>query len=241
MPLKSDYDNWHQSMALTETDQVMPLYPWHQTVLKLLPDLAGKNVLEVGCGRGDFARLLGQKYTATKIVATDFSHSAIEAARSKLPEIPNVSFCVADAQNLPFDDGCFDFVISCECLEHVESPLRMMLSVARCLKREGSFVITTENYFNGTILAWIKSWLSKQPFNSGSGVQPRENFFLFWRVRQIIKKAGLKVTHTESNHFTWLLLPGFAPDRFFIKDFSNPTLKRVFRPFGRHFTYCGIK
>jgi hypothetical protein len=116
-----------------------------------------------------------------------------------------------------------------------------MLSVARCLKREGSFVITTENYFNGMILAWIKSWLSKQPFNSGSGVQPRENFFLFWRVRRIIEKAGLTVTHMESNHFTWLLLPGFAPDRFFIEDFSRSALKRVFRPFGRHFTYRGIK
>jgi ubiquinone/menaquinone biosynthesis C-methylase UbiE len=241
MPLKSDYDNWHQSMALTEADQVTPLYPWHQTLLKLLPNLDGRNVLEVGCGRGDFARLLGQKYLATKIVATDFSHSAIEAAQSKLPEIPNVSFCVADAQNLPFDDACFDVVISCECLEHVESPLRMMSSVARCLKPGGSFIITTENYFNGMILAWIKSWLSGQPFNSGSGVQPRENFFLFWRVRQIIEKAGLTVTHMESNHFIWLLLPRFAPDVFFTEDFNNPLLKRLFRPFGRHFTYQGVK
>jgi SAM-dependent methyltransferase len=241
MSSKPDYDTWHQSMALAEADQVEPLYPWHDTVLKLLPDLNGKNVLEVGCGRGDFAISLGKKYNASKIVATDFSRSAIDAARSKLPENSNVNFCVADGQSLPFADASFDLIISCECLEHVESPLRMMSAIARCLKRGGHFIITTENYFNGMILAWIKAWLSGEPFNSGSGVQPRENFFLFWRVRRIIEKAGLTVTHMESNHFIWLLLPGFPPDRFFTEDVNSPALKRFFRPFGRHFTYQGIK
>jgi len=181
-------------MAVAESNKVSPLYPWHQTVLKLLPDLNGKAVLEVGCGRGDFARLIGQKYPTSKIIATDFSSGAIETARLRAANPSNVSFQTADAQSLPFDDGSFDHVISCECLEHVESPLAMMSSVARCLKRDGSFIITTENYFNGMILAWIKSWLSGQPFNSGSGVQPRENFFLFWRVRRIIEKVGLTVT-----------------------------------------------
>jgi hypothetical protein len=117
----------------------------------------------------------------------------------------------------------------------------MMSSISRCLKPGGHFIITTENYFNGMILAWIKSWFTKQPFNSGSGIQPRENFFLFWKVRSTIESAGLSVTQMESNHFVWLLLPGFAPNTFFTEDFRNPLLKRAVRPFGRHFTFQGIK
>jgi len=238
--LKSDYDAWHKAMTLAESVGDTTLYPWHQTVLKLLPDLNGKSVLEVGCGRGDFALFLEHEYPKAKIIATDFADSAIATARAKSAG-SNVTFEVADAENLPFQDSTFDYIISCECLEHVQKPEQMMSSIARCLKSRAGFIVTTENYFNGMILAWIKAWVTRTSFNSGSGVQPRENFFLFWRVRRTIESAGLTVTHMESNHFVWFLLPRFAPDTFFTGDFTSSTLKRFFRPFGRHFTFQGIK
>jgi SAM-dependent methyltransferase len=241
MKIKSDYEAWHKSMAIAEGNQQNLTYPWHRTVLKLLPDLNGKRVLEIGCGRGDFVLLLGRQYPLAKIVATDFSDAAIETAQRKLPPDSNVMFKVADAQNLPFDESSFDYVISCECLEHVDKPPIMMSNVARCLSPGGGFIITTENYFNGMILAWIKAWLTGKPFNSGSDVQPRENFFVFWRVRRIIERSGLTVTHMESNHFVWLLLPRFAPNTFFTEDVAHPFMKRLWRPFGRHFTYQGIR
>ena len=241
MNIASDYEEWHKGMASVEANQDIPIYPWHQTVLKLLPDLNGKRVLEIGCGRGDFAHLLGAQHPSARILATDFSRSAIETAQSKLRSGSNVVFHLADAQALPFDDASFDYVISCECLEHVEKPAQMLSEVARCLTKNGGFIFTTENYFNGMILAWIKSWITGEPFNSGSGVQPRENFFVFWKIREMIQSAGLNITHMESNHFVWLLLPRFAPDTFFTRDFANPVFKRLFRPFGRHFTYQGVR
>ena len=228
-------------MATEEAASEVPLYPWHATVLKLLPNLNGKRVLEVGCGRGDFARLLATRYPEASITATDFSDTAIELARSKAKLSANVNFLVADAQALPFDADSFDMMISCECLEHVESPPLMLSSMARCLVPGGEFVLTTENYFNGMLLAWLKAVLKDESFNSGSGVQPRENFFLFWRVRRMIEAAGLTITHMESNHFVWLLLPRFDPDTFFTADIKNTLLKKIFRPFGRHFTYVGSK
>src|SRR5207237_3418756 len=130
------------------------------TVLKIIPDLNGKTVLEVGCGRGDFALLLARLYPSAKIVATDFSAMAIDNAQSKMQPNSNVVFKIADAHNLPFDDGSFDYVISCECLEHAEKPSRMMSNIARCLKPDGAFIVTSENYYNRMILAWIKSWLA---------------------------------------------------------------------------------
>lgn len=239
--MSADYEAWHKEMATVEVGQDMPLYPWHQTVLRLLPDLGNKRVLEIGCGRGDFACFLSQLYPSASFIATDFSANAIEMAQSRAGSRSNVSFRIADAQSLPFKDASFDYVISCECLEHVESPPQMLCEMARCLSKDGGFTLTTENYFNGMILAWIKSWMAGEPFNSGSGVQPRENFFVFWKVRQMIENAGLNVTHMESNHFVWLLLPRFAPDTFFTRDFGNRILKRIFLPFGRHFTYQGIR
>jgi ubiquinone/menaquinone biosynthesis C-methylase UbiE len=228
-------------MIAAEEGQSTPLYPWHRTVLNIIPDLNGKCVLEIGCGRGDFAWLLGQRYPGAEIIATDFSTAAITYAQSKIGPNRNVTFQAANAQALPFSDASFDYVISCECLEHVEAPREMVSEIVRCLKPGGGFVVTTENYFNGMILAWIKAWLTRTPFSSGSGFQPRENFFVFWQVRRMIKEAGLQITHMESNHFVWLLLPSFSPDTFFRADFGKAIWRRLFRPFGRHFTYQGIK
>jgi 2-polyprenyl-3-methyl-5-hydroxy-6-metoxy-1,4-benzoquinol methylase len=226
-------------MADLEATTGDSIYPWHKAVCSLLPDLTGKRILEIGCGRGDFAILLARRYPSAEILATDFSTKAIEAAGNK-PAPSNVRFAVRDAQGPP-DGSQYDMVISCECLEHATEPRKMLRHIAESLKPAGEFVITTENYFNGMALAWLNAWLRGKPFDSGSGIQPHENFFLFWRVRRMMEQAGLRVTHMQSNHFVWLLLPGFAPDTFFTRDFTSPVLKRLFRPFGRHFTFKGVK
>src|SRR5207245_5891406 len=135
----------------------------------------GKEVLEVGCGRGDFSILLAGRYPMGKFTGIDFSATAIEVANSKLIESSSRSvFKVGDAEHLPFNSESFDYIISCECLEHVPQPARMAKEIARCLKPGGSFILTTENYFNGMLLARLACWFKKSAFDSGSGVQPRE-------------------------------------------------------------------
>lgn len=218
-------------------------YPWHRTVARLLPDLDGASVLEIGCGRGDFSLWLGRKYPGASITGIDFSDSAIAVANGKLAggALKNVCFAVDDAEKLKFPAAAFDYVVSCECLEHVPHPEAMAQEIRRVLKPSGHFILTTENYFNGMVLGWIVAWWRQTKYDSGSGAQPRENFFLWWRVRRILERGGLKVERMESNHFQWLLLPRIAPARLCTEDFESPLWKRAFRPFGRHFTYQGSR
>lgn len=238
--IRDQYDTWHESRAAAHED--MALHPWHRTVLKLLPDLNSLSVLEIGCGSGSFSSLLANRYPEAKITAVDFSGRAIEVALERQRQAgTRIEFLVADAQRLTFPDGRYDFVFSCECLEHLPEPAKMCREITRVLKPEGEWILTTENYFNGMLFAWLKSLVQKRPYDSGSGVQPYENFFLFWRVRRMLEAAGLKVSHMESNHFQWLLLPRVAPDKLRTDDFQTPFLRRLLRPFGRHFTFKGTK
>ena len=39
----------------------------------------------------------------------------------------------------------------------------------------------------------------------------------------MIARAGLRTTHMESNHFVWLLLPGFSPATFTTFDLVSPS------------------
>lgn len=236
------YNVWHERLAESEADGSVLQHPWYVTVARLLPDLSGQRVLEIGCGRGDFAIWLAGKYEGSKVTGVDFSEAAIATAHKRAESShSNALFKVEDAEALSFADGDFDYVISCECMEHVPSPENMAREIHRVLKPGGQFILTTENYFNAMLLLWLKTWTLGTPFDSGSGVQPHENFFLFWRVKKILERGGLRVNRMESNHYQWLLLPRTDPMKLVKFDFQSGLLRRVFRPFGRHFTFCGVR
>ena len=236
------YNEWHKGLGAVQHNFDTLDHPWYQTVMKTLPDLQGKRVLEIGAGRGDFSIWLAKKFNTAQVVGTDFSHAAIDIARSKLDaSLPNLTFQVENAEGLSFANDTFDYIISCETMEHVFHPQQMASEMQRVLKKGGGFILTTENYFNAMILMWLKTWITGKPFDSGSGVQPHENFFTFFHIKKYFRKAGLELIHTESNHFQFLLLPGFAPSKFCVKDFNSGFLKSIFKPFGRNFTYQGKK
>jgi len=241
MQEKELYNNWHEQRGSTETDNHVLNDPWYQTVMRLLPDLSHKKVLEIGAGRGAFAIWMAQQYPTASIIATDFSEKAIAIARNKIADSShkNLYFEVANAEALQYPDKHFDVVISCETMEHVLNPQAMANEIYRVLKPEGEFMLTTENYLNGMLIAWLKAWVTKQPFNSGSGIQPHENFFIFSKVAHYFKRAGLHLIHTESNHYQWLLLPGINPARLCTKNFQSAFFRSIFKPFGRHYTFIG--
>ena len=74
-----------------------------------------KYVLVVGCGVGVTLCYLAKKYVC-KVVGIDLSAKMVDRSkeRAKRADVDDkIEFRVADAQNLPFDDGTFDVVI-CE-------------------------------------------------------------------------------------------------------------------------------
>jgi len=147
--------------------------------------------LELGCGRGEFAIWLASAAPDLRVTGVDFSTSAITIARSRITNASKaVRFLAADVQSVPFVDNSFDWIVSCECLEHLPEPQRMAAGMFRVLKPGGRFCPTTENYLNGMLLAWLHCFLTGRPFNAGSGVQPLEQFFVFPQVKRHLKRAA---------------------------------------------------
>jgi len=101
-------------------------------------DLAtGMSVLDVACGPGylsNYARKLGAIPTGL-----DFSEKMVAIAQRMFP---GISFIRGDAQQLPFDGGSFDRVLSNFGLLHVASPEQACAEAARVLKSGGKFGFT---------------------------------------------------------------------------------------------------
>lgn len=237
------YDRWHQDLAIQRGVDRISLSEWHRDALELLGGIRGKNALEVGCGNGDFALHLAG--LGCNLTAVDFSPAAVEAAKERqrafFAGAGEVEFRTADAERLDFPDSTFEIVVSCECLEHLPHPKEALKEFFRVLVPGGKLVLTTENYSNGMILAWLMCWIRSHPFNSGAGVQPIEQFFLYWRVRRMMERVGFKVKHMMGHHHVFLLLPRLHPHTLVVERFANPVLKKILFPFARHIAFEAVK
>lgn len=104
-------------------------------------DLAGKKVLEVGCGRGGGSHYIARYYKPEMYTAMDISSKAVRYCRSQYKE-PNLMHIQGDAQHLPFPSGSFDVVINVESSHCYPDISRFYREVARVLKPGGLFLYT---------------------------------------------------------------------------------------------------
>lgn len=101
--------------------------------------LAGKRVLDVGCGRGGMAALMADTFGA-KVVGIDLSPDAIAFCRRTHRH--GTRFQVGDSENLPVGDRAFDVVTNVES-SHTYPNLRAFYSeVSRVIRRGGLFLYT---------------------------------------------------------------------------------------------------
>ena len=239
------YEQWHKDYNdnLASQNQ-LKLMIWHKTALGhlLKNDIKGKRILDVGCGNGDFANYLSLNFNAD-ITALDFSKESIKIAntRKTIFNANTSNFLVGDAQNLPFEENSFDFVVSCECLEHVPNPQKMIDQLFKVVKKDGFVILTTENYSNAYAYYILFLKIIGKKFDSGSSLQPIEHFFVYWKVKKKFILSGFREIKTFSKEYILLLLPGSSPKTFTIQDTSSKILKFLLKPLGRRFTYVAKK
>jgi malonyl-CoA O-methyltransferase len=72
-----------------------------------------RSVLDLGTGTGRAARVVAKRFPQAEVVGVDLSPKMIKQARAVLPRelSSRVRFDVADASQLPFEDGAFDLVV----------------------------------------------------------------------------------------------------------------------------------
>ena len=83
--------------------------PLRETVAQMLDDSLGESssaILDIGCGEGYYTHAFAA--IAAHCWGLDVSKSAIRAAARRYPQ---VNFCVASSQRLPFDDASLDAVV----------------------------------------------------------------------------------------------------------------------------------
>ncbi len=102
-------------------------------------DLRGKDVLEVGCGRGGGASFIMRYLKSNSIVGTDITTNAIRFCNQHY-DIKGLSFVLNNAEDLQLDDNSFDVVINIESSHCYTMMEHFLKGVCRVLKPQGYFL-----------------------------------------------------------------------------------------------------
>jgi ubiquinone/menaquinone biosynthesis C-methylase UbiE len=138
------------SIVIQHYDRLANTYDrrWHGYVRQTLERaLAGltlsgtERILDIGCGTGEFERMVIERFPGLAITGIDVSGRMISVACRKLAGQPQVRFEVARAEALPFGQETFDVVICASVLHHVREPQRVLQECVRVLRPGGKVVL----------------------------------------------------------------------------------------------------
>jgi SAM-dependent methyltransferase len=97
---------------------------------------AGERVLDVGCGTGRTVAALAAQGNHAAIAAIDVSETYVEYAKARNSD-PRISFQVADAGDLPFEDNSFDRAVCQLVLQFMPDPGPAVLEMRRVVRPGG--------------------------------------------------------------------------------------------------------
>ena len=162
----------------------------------------GAKVLELGCGTAsmwaghdDLIARCGM------LMLTDLSEGMLSAARKNIGKRKNVTYSLADIQDIPFEDGSFDAVIANSMLYHVPDLEKGIREVKRVLKNNGVFYCATygEHNFTDVLAEWFEL--------DGESFRPNHNFTMqngerilkavFADVESRVYEDSLHITDTD--------------------------------------------
>jgi SAM-dependent methyltransferase len=115
----------------------------HADFMALLPDVADRRVLDLGCGAGQLTRYLADA-GAAEAIGIDVSERMLALATSERPH-PRVTFRRATMEELAFPPEHFDLVVSSLALHYVEDYADLMRRIGQWLAPGGVLVYSVEH------------------------------------------------------------------------------------------------
>jgi ubiquinone/menaquinone biosynthesis C-methylase UbiE len=130
--------DWAQ---FAETNDYRNLFLIPET-LKLLGEVAGKRILDLGCGEGGYARLLARK--GAHVTAVDASREFVAIAREKARrEDLQITHLVRDAASLDgLNNNSYDIVLAAMSLMDIERYDEAVAEVGRVLRPGGKLLMS---------------------------------------------------------------------------------------------------
>ena len=210
------------------------------TLHKLMPDLNGKRVLDLGCGMGEHCKDYINR-GAKRVVGVDISEKMLEVARKENSD-ENILYLNIPMEDISSIDEKFDVVISSLAMHYIEDFDGVVKAVYSLLEDGGIFLYSQENPMNtcysGSGSRWtldengvkihanISNYCVEKRFDSTwfvDGVQKYHR--MFSTIVNSLADAGFRIVRMEEPYPTKELVEKYPeyydlyhkPDFLFVK------------------------
>ena len=140
----NDYDSFAEAYAAETEANLINGYYTRPAILNLAGDVAGRRILDVGCGAGPVLEALRDR--GAFVTGVDPSAKMLELARQRLGD--GTALQQADLRDpLPFPDGAFDDVIACLVLHYLRDWTAPLAELRRVLAPGGRLIVAVNHPF----------------------------------------------------------------------------------------------
>ena len=111
-----------------------------RAIRQALGEVTGKKILDIGCGKGKFARPL--QAAGAQVLGIDISQALLDVAKSLSR---GITYTLGSATRIPAASSTFDGATCVEVLEHVPDLDMALKEIVRVLKPGGRLVVIDKN------------------------------------------------------------------------------------------------
>jgi 2-polyprenyl-6-hydroxyphenyl methylase / 3-demethylubiquinone-9 3-methyltransferase len=193
---------WYDpAMGLQQLERLR--FPYFEKHLGLL---AGKRVLDVGCGGGILSEDLAR--AGATVTAVDPSQVTLDVARKHAASLAlSIDYRSGFAEDMGFD-GEFDLVFAVDVLEHVNDLRRTLDAVSRALRPGGGFGFLTHNQTLEAFTEIIWKW--EYQGDSNKGGHDFHKFITPEDLTSMLADRGMRVAHIQG--IAWTEPPSLTDD-----------------------------
>ena len=138
----TDYDSFATAYSAENESSLFNAYYERPAMLRLAGDVAGRRILDAGCGSGPLSAAL--RAQGADVTGLDASAAMVDLARQRLGE--DADLHVADlGAPLPFADAEFDDVVASLVLHYLEDWAGPLSELRRVLKPGGRLMVSVNH------------------------------------------------------------------------------------------------
>ncbi|QNI37656.1 methyltransferase domain-containing protein [Edaphobacter albus] len=151
------FDAW----ARVYDQQANPLIELEKRFLScVIPDIDGKDILDVGCGTGRWLERLVRFGSARSVCGVDNSSEMLAVARRK--HLDNTLLLKANLPHLPINTASIDFALASFVLSYIPEIGFFAQELTRTLRRSGELFLTDMHPETAIELGWKRGFHSSQ-------------------------------------------------------------------------------
>ena len=144
LPGLNDYDSFAEAYSASNEAGFVHAYYERPAMLALAGDVAGRRILDAGCGSGPLLAELRDR--GALVTGFDMSAGMVELARRRLGDDADLTVAALGSP-LPFPDGAFDDVTASLVLHYLQDWGPALAELRRVLKPRGRLLVSVNHPF----------------------------------------------------------------------------------------------